>query len=637
MKKILFAVCILIAMLAIDVMAYADEIVLPNDGIYTGLEIMSEEEMEAFHDTIPMIIDVKPNSIALSRLSEEESVLLENVDIAEIGEEMVYAIPGEETILMSTTTEFPLTDAVDVSASLTFPPIGDQGQTNSCMEWSLCYYMLTNNHNVVNNLQAKEINNGVVVAKENNIISPGFIFSLINGGGNNSENYEYVCNAIMTHGSPNADVYDLEITEDSLKRWCTDTDVWHDAIYNKPEKISYEVIDANDENSVLKNIKDIKKLLSNGYAVSISTFVRSFNYTNKTSNGEYACGYMKNDEQGGHAMTIAGYDDDFWIDVNDNGIVDDGELGAFKVINSWGTINDDRNPYKNGYVWMAYDAFYNQSRIVDAPTNRQGAVRVWYYIEPQKNYLPILVAEVELAAVRRKNISLLFNLTGGENNDTQYFPVPENGKNATFFGECYSHECLDVNFLGGSELETATFAFDLTHIVKENYANCGLKPNTKMRLYTSLFNENLNDDAKIELKTFSIIKPLTGEKVACSDTTAMTVGEYGAYKYVDFYTDFLAACDKNQVITIELNSNVQVESIQGNLFFSTPNNETIYPTVSIENDRIRVLPPTGGYEYDSKYELNITSFIRSLGGNMLEMQYKIPVYVLGNQYYFYID
>lgn len=636
MKKILFVVCLLLVLFATNALVNADEIVLPNDGIYTGLEIMSEEEMEAFHNTLPRIVDVKPNSIALSRLSEEESVLFENIDVAEIGEETVYAAPGDETMLMST-TEFPLTDAVDVSDALTFPPIGDQGQTNSCMEWALCYYMLTNNHNVVNNLQAKEINNGVVVAIEENIISPGFIFSLINGGEDKSENYEYVCNTIMTHGSPNADVYDLEITDESLKKWCTDTNVWYDAIYNKPEKISYSIINTNDGDSVAENIITIKELLSNGYVISISTFVRSFEYTTVTTTGEYACRYMKNDMQGAHAMTIVGYDDQFGIDVNGDGEIRDDELGAFKIVNSWGTIEHEKNPYKNGYVWMSYDAFFDESIFANMPSERQGVARFWYYIEAQKNYSPLLVAEIEIAAAQRNYISLSFRLSQiNENVLSQEFPVPENGKNSTFFGEYLVHNCLDVNFSGGSEIETAVFPFDLTHIIKSVYGDHGIPANTNMRFDVMLYDEKCYDDTIMELKRVSIVEVPTEKRNNCIDETVMTVGEDGAYKWIDFTMDTFVAHGNQQTITLEFKSNVCLESVNENIYLLTPDMEIIYPITDVEDNKIIVLSPSNGYELDAEYELIITSNVASAGKNRLQENFQMPIYVLGENHYFTI-
>ena len=50
-------------------------------------------------------------------------------------------------------------------------------------------------------------------------------------------------------------------------------------------------------------------------------------------------------------MTLVGYNDNIWIDINKNYKVDDGEMGAFKIANSWGT------EYGNdGFAWVAYDA-----------------------------------------------------------------------------------------------------------------------------------------------------------------------------------------------------------------------------------------------------------------------------------------
>ena len=46
-------------------------------------------------------------------------------------------------------------------------------------------------------------------------------------------------------------------------------------------------------------------------------------------------------------MTIVGYDDDAWLDVNGNGQRDIGEVGAFKIANSWGSSWGH-----GGYIWL---------------------------------------------------------------------------------------------------------------------------------------------------------------------------------------------------------------------------------------------------------------------------------------------
>lgn len=61
-------------------------------------------------------------------------------------------------------------------------------------------------------------------------------------------------------------------------------------------------------------------------------------------------------------MTIVGYSDDITFDANLNGIIDPGEKGAFKVVNSFGS-----NWMRNGYVWLAYDALNWVPKIPSNP------------------------------------------------------------------------------------------------------------------------------------------------------------------------------------------------------------------------------------------------------------------------------
>ena len=64
-------------------------------------------------------------------------------------------------------------------------------------------------------------------------------------------------------------------------------------------------------------------------------------------------------------MTLVGYNDNLWIDVNGNNTVDTGEMGAFKIANSWG------EGYGNdGFMWIAYDALNLATAVSDGPTTR---------------------------------------------------------------------------------------------------------------------------------------------------------------------------------------------------------------------------------------------------------------------------
>mgnify|MGYP004525750017 FL=1 len=242
---------------------------------------------------------------------------------------MTYTYPGQSAAGATAPSDFPLTSAVDVSSSLTFPKIGNQGSLNSCVAWSMVYYQLTNNNCVVRGLNAKTASGNAV---NENVMSPGFVYTLINGGLNIPTYYDEACAAITSYGSPSVNDFSADMTDSSIQSWCTSTDVWNKAIYNKPAKITYGYIDTSSTvNSETPGVLNLKRILSNGYVVTIPTYVNSFNYTRNTTGGVWGCRYASNTELGGHAMTVVGYDDNFWVDVNGNGKKDYGETGAFKI------------------------------------------------------------------------------------------------------------------------------------------------------------------------------------------------------------------------------------------------------------------------------------------------------------------
>lgn len=94
---------------------------------------------------------------------------------------------------------------------------------------------------------------------------------------------------------------------------------------------------------------------------------------------------------GAHSMTIVGYNDDVWVDINGNGIVEDQEKGAFKVANSWGDSG-----INNGYLWISYDAL-NSTTLVSGnweDTLKGERVPAFQFSNPNlkntiKNYLEI--------------------------------------------------------------------------------------------------------------------------------------------------------------------------------------------------------------------------------------------------------
>ncbi len=126
--------------------------------------------------------------------------------------------------------------------------------------------------------------------------------------------------------------------------------------------------------------------------------------------GEWAVAASEGQE-GGHSMTLVGYNDHLWIDVNGNGRVERGEKGALKAVNSEGT--DYRN---GGFVWIAYDALRPSSQVPGAKTKgRRPAIAgpLVYWMTARTDYEPTALAEFTLEHDRRDRLAVRFAVARG--------------------------------------------------------------------------------------------------------------------------------------------------------------------------------------------------------------------------------
>ena len=127
----------------------------------------------------------------------------------------------------------------------------------------------------------------------------------------------------------------------------------------------YEVTNPKDE-----DLDVIKAAINDGHILSITTWISGFelkniedttlNPANKDFKGEVYITKIKS-ASGCHRMTIVGYNDDIWYDINGDGQVQEAEKGAFKIVNSWG-----KGYGTNGYYWLAYDALNQKSQVSDS-------------------------------------------------------------------------------------------------------------------------------------------------------------------------------------------------------------------------------------------------------------------------------
>ena len=258
-----------------------------------------------------------------------------------------------------------------------------------------------------------------------------------------------------------------------------------------------------------QDLQVIKQMLTNGHVLTFGTFVASWVYTtikndpssaNNPFAGQYAASWVSG-SNGPHLMTIVGYNDDLWIDVNGNGSVDSGEKGAFLVANSWSA-----NWANKGFIWISYDAFLASSAVPNGPKVGRvaaGEVLNSYVISvvpKAHNYSPKLIAEFSVEQTVRSEIAV----AGGISNPTQTTPAE------TF-------ECYAIAYQGGiygfnGEMPasaTATFAFDLTDLLPA-------ESSTDQRIYLVVSDNSAGDPTT--LSAFTLIDNVHKTKTSWSQS-----------------------------------------------------------------------------------------------------------------------
>ena len=99
-----------------------------------------------------------------------------------------------------------------------------------------------------------------------------------------------------------------------------------------------------------------------------------------------------------------------------------------KIANSWGT---NVSNYTKGYVWVPYDALGSVSAVSGASAKRSPVFSTYYFIEPQKDYTPLLVADVTMKTDKRNQVAIELGVSEPEysvngNRLTVYSPETEN-------------------------------------------------------------------------------------------------------------------------------------------------------------------------------------------------------------------
>lgn len=224
-------------------------------------------------------------------------------------------------------------NSVDNSTSSYFPPIGYQGNLNSCAGWSTTYYQYTYE---VNKLKG-------VATTSSNTYSPAWTYNYINGGANNPAYLYDAYNILRYQGAMYFTDFPHATSAASYSySWSTNVQKMTQALSYRTSNFYVTCPNSN-------SLYNAKYYLSNGKIGVIWTNSCGWT-TTTTTGGETIIIRGSSNGNGGHFMTVVGYDDN--ITVNYNGTI---FTGAFKLANSWGTENTwpDGN---DGYIWVAYDA-----------------------------------------------------------------------------------------------------------------------------------------------------------------------------------------------------------------------------------------------------------------------------------------
>jgi hypothetical protein len=388
-----------------------------------------------------------------------------------------------------------------------FPAIGNQGYENSCVAWTTTYYMMSNEVCLV----TPGCDNQSVGSSTSRIFSPRWTYNLINRGIDKGSFFSFAFSLIKNHGA--ATLAQLPYQAGDYLKWDLKSQDWRSAIWFRMKDVQSFVINTDNQMQL------VKQALINGHVMLLGTYINSWVVKTVSLNSSVPTNpytgqqivIYQNGTVGSHAMTIVGYDDTIWTDINGDNIVESSELGAFKIANSWG-----KNYGNNGFIWAAYDAFRKVSLVSNfTPTNRgelaqSGSV----YQTTYAAYSPKLLVRTKLSHLKRMQISMKFGLSS-------------------------NYSANPTSFLMLSALQNAggNFAFDgsLTEVLGIFYFDISVLLNTnwnKQRYY--FISTDSTAENPLTVANFEVLDPLT-DKVLYAST--------GVPSYVDANSQTYSAGD----------------------------------------------------------------------------------------------
>lgn len=464
-----------------------------------------------------------------------------------------------------------LPSSVDLSLSESFPSVGNQGSVGSCTAWASTYYQFGYQVASMNSWDAKN--------DPTKQFSPKWTYNLCNNGINKGSLYATIYSVLANQGAVRYSEFAPSgvATRAEYGTWYLDTEGMKRALQYRIsdyEHLCFADVEASTPitNSKSACLNVMKSLLNSGNVLTFQTDFGEWDYMklssqyNSALNGQYVCikHYDPDVKWSGHAMAIVGYDDNISYDLNEDGIIQNYEKGAFKIVNSWG------ERYGNdGYMWVMYDALNRVSNATNQNVpNREPIFDDYAYnIITVEEYPLDLVAEVTISQSCRNQIKL--KLGQSETDIT----TPQYTQNTLFN---YSGGAYNYSGLSTTPME-ATFAFDYgnlcnSEITRKNYyisindlysGNSTHIKNIKLIDSTgkTVTNDNVNDIFDRGTKLYSYRIGMVGDvnNVGYIDSRDITDLQSYLSGNIDFTSDDMLVADVNGDGEISVNDVLDIQ------------------------------------------------------------------------------
>ncbi len=380
-------------------------------GHRTGLLRDDEARVRALVERHPQVTGVKLNWLGLERVEAARAARglaplgVRSVD--RVGRELVSVLPGAASVQAAAPALLSAADlpvSVDNSALKYFPPIRSQNPLGSCASFSTTYYQLSYMAAFQRDL---DIRNPAVNTDK---YSPKWSYNMLNEGKDEGTYFGENYDLLERHGAATWAEFPYDT---NFKAWCLDTAAWRHALTVRTDPVQYLRDVSEDDGLDL-----LKQLLTNGYIMVFGTYITSWQLKEIVNDPSTsvddaavgdAVGYWVNGIEGSHGMTVVGYNDAVWTDINGNGAIDTGEKGALRIANSWGSGWNG-----GGFIWLAYDALRAVPAVPGAPTApREPAFfnDLVFLLTIRDSYTPLMIGEFTVNHAKRDQMRMSLGLS----------------------------------------------------------------------------------------------------------------------------------------------------------------------------------------------------------------------------------